>query len=107
MGMMNQYSEVGLTAEQMADLTIEFVEILSGQLDIPACISEINKRHPEFTDEQRKALELDRTFDRNPVEMFMKEAFGDKEGFRNQLILAYEGPEPEKLEKPVETESVD
>ena len=106
MGMMNQYAEVGLTAEKMADLTVELIDILCKQLDIPACLHEINDRHPEFTDEQRKALELDREFGANDIEQFYTEVFGGRDGLREQMLLVYGGADQEKLEEP-ETESVD
>lgn len=108
MGMMNQYSEVGLTVEKVADLTCELVDILMRQLDIPACLREISERHPEFTDEQRKALELDREFTQKDIDEFYNEAFGGRDGLRQQMLLMYGRAEQEKLEESVtETESVD
>lgn len=105
---MNQYSEVGLTAEKMADITCELIEILMRQLDIPACLREIKDRHPEFTKEQLEALELDREFTSEDVEKFYTETFGGKDGLRQQMLIVYGEPEPEKLEEPeTETESVD
>lgn len=107
MGMMNQYAEVGLTAEKMADMTVELIDILMKQLDIPACLREIKDRHPEFTKEQLEALELDREFTKEDIDKFYNEVFGGKDGLKEQMLLVYGGAEPEKLEKPeTETESV-
>ena len=106
MDMMNQYAEVGLTAEKMADITCELIDILMRQLDIPACLREINDRHPELTEKQRAVLELDRKFTGDYIESFINEVFGGRDGLREQMLLVFGGAESEKLEEP-ETESVD
>lgn len=108
MDYLNAYSEAGLTAEKMADITVELIEILMNQLDIPACLREINDRHPELTEKQRAVLELDRKFTDDSIEQFINETFGGKDGLRQQMIIIYGGANQEKLEEPkTETESVD